>query len=194
MDWTCTGSERFILGRDDGNTNIFSNFGSKLVTMIYDNIKNIGLYKGISAALDVALDYIAAAKMPLEDGTTMLEHGVKAVVSSYVTKEVNPKGYEAHLKYADVQFLLEGAEDIRCCPLEFLTPATEYDAEKDCRFYLDDLSIHPASWSGEAPSAVSFRLGAGYFAVVFPDDAHIPQLAVGTPAEVKKIVMKVPVD
>ena len=28
--------------------------------MIYDNIKNIGLYKGISAALDVALDYIAA--------------------------------------------------------------------------------------------------------------------------------------
>ena len=162
--------------------------------MIYDNIKNIGLYKGISAALDVALDYIAAAKMPLEAGTTMLEHGVKAVVSSYVTKEVNPKGYEAHRKYADVQFLLEGAEDIRCCPLEFLTPATEYDAEKDCRFYLDDLSMHPASWSGEAPSAVSFRLGAGYFAVVFPDDAHIPQLAVGTPAEVKKIVMKVPVD
>ena len=81
--------------------------------MIYDHIKNIVLYKGISAALDVALDYIAAAKMPLEDGTTLLEHGVKAVVSSYVTKEVNPKGYEAHLKYADVQFLLEGAEDIR---------------------------------------------------------------------------------
>ena len=164
------------------------------MTMIYDHIKNIGLYKGISAALDVALDYIAAAKMPMEDGTTLLEHGGKAVVSSYVTKEVNPKGYEAHLKYADVQFLLEGAEDIRCCPLEFLTPATEYDAEKDCRFYLDDLSMHPASWSGEIPSAVSFRLGAGYFAVVFPDDAHIPQLAVGTPAEVKKIVMKVPVD
>ena len=93
-----------------------------------------------------------------------------------------------------MQFLLEGAEDIRCCPLEFLTPATEYDAEKDCRFYLDDLSIHPASWSGEVPPAVSFRLGTGYFAVVFPDDAHIPQLAVGTPAEVKKIVMKVPVE
>ena len=35
--------------------------------------------------------------------------------------------------------------------------------------------------------------GSGFFAVVFPDDAHIPQLAVGTPAEVKKIVMKVPV-
>ena len=161
--------------------------------MIYDNIKNIGLYKGLSAALDVALDYIASAKMPMENGTTLLEHGVKAIVSSYVTKEVNPKGYEAHLKYADVQFLLAGEEVMRCCPLEYLTPATEYDEAKDCRFYLDDLSIHPASWSEAGSPAVSFRLGAGYFAVVFPDDAHIPQLAVDTPAEVKKIVMKVPV-
>ena len=151
--------------------------------MIYDNIKNIGLYKGISAALDVALDYIAAAKMPLEDGTTLLEHGVKAIVSSYVTKEVNPKGYEAHLKYADVQFLLAGEEVMRCCPLEYLTPATDYDEAKDCRFYVE-----------QPGSGCDLRLGAGYFAVVFPDDAHIPQLAAGTPAEVKKIVMKVPVE
>ena len=160
--------------------------------MIYDHIKNIGLYKGLSAALDVALDYIASAKMPLENGTTMLEHGVKAVVSEYVTKEVNPKGYEAHLKYADVQFLMDGSEYIRCCPLEYLEPATEYDEAKDCRFYVEP-SCHSERSEGIS-SAVSFRLGAGYFAVVFPDDAHIPQLAVGTPAEVKKIVMKVPVE
>ena len=151
--------------------------------MIYDNIKNIGLYKGISAALDVALDYIAAAKMPLEDGTTLLEHGVKAIVSSYVTKEVNPKGYEAHLKYADVQFLLAGEEVMRCCPLEYLTPATDYDEAKDCRFYVE-----------QPGSGCDLRLGAGYFAVVFPDDAHIPLLSACTPAEVKKIVMKVPVE
>ena len=143
--------------------------------MIYDNIKNIGLYKGISAALDVALDYIAAVAerveaSALENGTTLLEHGVKAIVSSYVTKEVNPKGYEAHLI-------------MRCCPLEYLTPATEYDEAKDCRFYVE-----------QPGSGCDLRLGAGYFAVVFPDDAHIPQLAAGTPAEVKKIVMKVPVD
>ena len=151
--------------------------------MIYDHIKNIGLYKGISAALDAALDYIASAKMPLENGTTLLEQGVKAIVSSYVTKEVNPKGYEAHLKYADVQFLVDGAEYIRYCPLEYLEPATEYDAANDCRFYVE-----------RPGSCCDLRLGGGYFAVVFPDDAHIPQLAAGTPAEVKKIVMKVPVE
>ena len=162
--------------------------------MIYDNIKNISLYKGLSPALDTALEYIASAKLPLENGTTLLDHGVKAIVSSYVTKEVNPKGYEAHIKYADVQFLADGAEYIRCCPLELLTPATDYDESSDCRFYVDSLSFRPNEASGEISSAVSFRLGAGYFAVVFPDDAHIHQLAAGTPAEVKKIVMKVPMD
>ena len=150
--------------------------------MIYDHIKNIGLYKGLSPALDTALDFIAAARLPMDNGTTLLPHGVKAIVSEYTTKEHNPKGYEAHLKYADVQFLLAGSELLRCCPLEFLTPATDYDEAGDCRFYVD-----------QPGSGVALRLGSGYFAVVFPDDAHIPQLAVGEPDGVKKVVMKVPV-
>ena len=153
--------------------------------MIYDHIKNIGLYKGLSPALDTALDFIAGARLPLDNGSTLLPHGVKAIVSEYETKERNPKGYEAHLKYADVQFLLAGSELLRCCPLEFLTPATDYDAAGDCRFY--DEPSAPG-----APS-VALRLGSGYFAVVFPDDAHIPQLAVGEPEGVKKVVVKVPV-
>lgn len=151
--------------------------------MIYDHIKNIGLYKGLSVALDTALDFIAGAKLPMENGTTMLEHGVKAIVSEYVTKEENPKGYEAHIRYADVQFLMDGSEYIRCCPLEFLDPSTDYDETGDCRFYVE-----------QPGSGCALRLGAGYFAVVFPDDAHIPQLAIGAPAPVKKIVLKVPMD
>ena len=155
--------------------------------MIYDHINNIGLYKGLSPALDTALDFIATARLPLDNGTTLLPHGVKAIVSEYETKEHNPKGYEAHLKYADVQFLLAGSEHLRCCPLEFLTPATDYDEAGDCRFYDE-----PSPSAPGAPS-VALRLGSGYFAVVFPDDAHIPQLAVAEPEGVKKVVVKVPV-
>ena len=155
--------------------------------MIYDHIKNIGLYKGLSPALDTALEFIAGARLPMDNGTTLLPHGVKAIVSEYVTKERNPKGYEAHLKYADVQFLLAGSEHLRCCPLEFLTPATDYDEAGDCRFYDE-----PSPSAPGAPS-VALRLGSGYFAVVFPDDAHIPQLDVGVPEGVKKVVVKVPV-
>ena len=183
--------------------------------MIYDHINNIGLYKGLSPALDTALEFIAGARLPLDNGTTLLPHGVKAIVSEYVTRPVPepvegpaevtgaasvgelvdrsvpelvegpagpPKQYEAHLKYADVQFLLAGSEHLRCCPLEFLTPATDYDEAGDCRFYVD-----------KPGSGCALRLGSGYFAVVFPDDAHIPQLAVGEPEPVKKVVVKVPV-
>ena len=41
--------------------------------MIYDNIKNVALYKGLSAALDTALDYIAGLDASVENGTYMLE-------------------------------------------------------------------------------------------------------------------------
>ena len=50
--------------------------------MIYDHIKNIGLYKGLTPALDLALDYIAAVAADVETGTVQLERGVKAVVSA----------------------------------------------------------------------------------------------------------------
>lgn len=157
--------------------------------MICDHIHNIHLYKGLSPALDTALEFIAGAKLPMDNGTTLLAHGVKAIVSEYVTKPAgSPKQYEAHLKYADVQFLLAGSELLRCCPLEFLTPATDYDEAGDCRFYDE-----PSPSAPGAPS-VALRLGSGYFAVVFSDDANIPQFAVGEPEAVKKVVVKVPVE
>lgn len=148
--------------------------------MIYDHIHSIHLYKGLSPALDTALEFIAAAQLPMDNGSPLLAHAVKAIVSEYTTKETNSRGYEAHIKYADVQFLLAGSEVLQCCPLEFLPPAAEYDESSDCRFY------------GTQPSSgFALRLGVGYFVVLFSDDGHMPGLAVGEPGAVKKVVVKV---
>ena len=38
--------------------------------MIYDHIKNIGLYKGLTPAIDLALDYIATITPDVEVGST----------------------------------------------------------------------------------------------------------------------------
>ena len=176
--------------------------------MIYDHIKNIGLYKGLSDALDTALDFIASAELPMDNGTTLLPHGVKAIVSEYETKPTNPKGYEAHIKYADVQFLLAGSEEIRCCPIELLEPVGEYDEAGDCRFYNSVISSaspcdvptaapfvilrEPQATEESQSPSLSLRLGAGYFAVLFPDDGHMPGLVVGESGAVKKVVVKVP--
>ena len=149
--------------------------------MFYDHSHIIHLFKGLSSALDTALDFIAAAQLPMDNESTLLAHAVKAIVSEYTTKETNSKGYEAHIKYVDEQFLLAGSEVIQCCPLEFLTPTTEYDESSDCRFY-----------DTQPGSGFALRLGVGYFAVLFPDNGHLPGLALGESGAVKKVVVKVP--
>ena len=182
--------------------------------MIYDHIKNIGLYKGLSPALDTALDFIATAEWPMDEGTILLPHGVKAIVSHYITrglgipspefykefgslsidrKDLSPRRYETHLRYADVHFTLCGFEDILCCPTELLTPATDYDASTDCQFY-DDPSI--IKNGGKANDLYTFRpcIHDEYFAVVFPGEAHISELIAGVPTAVNKVVLKVPME
>ena len=84
--------------------------------------------------------------------------------------------------YDHTHHILAGSEYLKCCPFQALVPTGDYDASADGRFYADS----PAS-------GFAVKLGAGYFAVVFPDDAHIPQLVVGEPGEVKKVVVKVEV-
>ncbi len=112
----------------------------------------------------------------------MLELGVNAVVSAYETSLVNPKGYEAHRKYADIQLCVVGTELIRCKPLPKVVETIPYDESKDAARYADC-------------SGADLVIGNGYFLVVFPDDAHEPGLApAGHCAPVKKVVMKVPVE
>ncbi len=149
--------------------------------MIYDHIKNIGLYKGLTPAIDLALDYLAAVTPEVEVGTHLLDLGVKAVVSAYETKPVNEKGYEAHRRYIDIQLALVGTELIRCKPLPQVVETIPYNPEKDAARYADCPGMDAV-------------IGDGYFLLVFPEDAHEPGLAVnGVSAPVKKVVMKVPV-
>ena len=105
--------------------------------MIYDHIKNIGLYKGLSPALDLALEYIENVTSEVEVGTHPLDLGVKAVVSAYETSLVNPKGYEAHRRYADIQLAVIGTELIRCKPLPQVVETIPYDEAKDAARYAD---------------------------------------------------------
>lgn len=149
--------------------------------MIYDHIKNIGLYKGLSPAIDLALDYVASVTPDVEIGTHLLDLGVKAVVSEYVTRPTNELGYEAHRRYIDIQLAVIGTELVRCKPLAQVSETLPYDEAGDAARYADCPGLDTV-------------IGEGYFLLVFPDDAHEPGLAPGgVCAPVKKVVMKVPV-
>lgn len=148
--------------------------------MIYDNIKNIDRYESMQPGLAEGLRFLRDAALDLKEGRHLLSGDNFVNVDVYTTKHVNPVGYEAHRRYIDIQYLLEGEEDVLVRNLEELECTMPYSEEKDVAFY--------RAQEGEATRV---RLGKGYFVVLFPEDAHEPQHCVGEPQRVKKLVAKI---
>ena len=148
--------------------------------MIFDKIENIELYKGLSADIYAGLKYLKDMTPDVEPGVYEITPRVKAIVSEYTTKVVNENGYEAHQKNIDIQYLLRGTEKIACLPVDELQETQPYNPSTDAAFYAalgphpSDIILHPSA-----------------FALFFPHDAHMPQLCIDAPEEVKKVVIKV---
>jgi biofilm protein TabA len=85
---------------------------------------------------------------------------------------------EAHRRYIDIQFTIDGAEEIGWVPVRDCTaPNGLFDEAKDIRFYED----RPATWLSVPP---------GQFAIFFPEDAHAPLAGRGL---LKKAIAKIAV-
>jgi YhcH/YjgK/YiaL family protein len=85
---------------------------------------------------------------------------------------------ECHRRYIDIQLVLEGIDQMGWKPLaECVSPATDYDAARDIRFFNDA----PSSW---------IATPAGSFCLFFPDDAHAPLVSTGL---IRKVVVKIAV-
>ena len=149
--------------------------------MIYDSLDHIETYKGLSEDLYLGLEFLKNATPDIENGVHELNSKVKAIVSEYETKKVNENGFEAHKKYIDIQYVLQGAERVCCLPIEQLQLTTPYKEENDAAFY--STSTQP----------VGMTIGNGCFAVFFPQDGHMPCLSLDKPQKVKKVVVKVEV-
>jgi len=147
--------------------------------MIVDVIKNAGLYAEEGTRLAAALEYLRKTDFgKLAPGRYEIDGSdVFALVQEYETRQEEGVDFEVHRKYADVQYVHEGAERIGYSHMDRLTTTVPYDEAKDCEFL-----------SGEGDVVT---LSAGMFAVVYPQDAHKPSLVIDTPARVKKVVVKV---
>ena len=98
------------------------------------------------------------------------------MLQSYSTREANDTP-EAHRKYIDIQYLLSGEEAIGVGAVSDMTEEVSAKPDGAVWFYHGPLS--------------QIKLGSGSFAVLFPQDAHAPGIAVGAPAPVRKVVVKV---
>ena len=148
--------------------------------MIFDNINNNEYYKNLSADIYAGLTFLKQVSPSIAFGTYQINPRVKAIVSEYTTKEINENGFEAHRDYIDIQYLISGEEVINSLPLEYLKETKPYNKEIDAAFY-EETNIKPQE----------LLLGNGYFAILFPQDGHMPQLCVNKPEKVKKVVIKV---
>ena len=155
--------------------------------MILDHLTNAHLYR-LGERFARGFDYLSSMNLPeIADGKYPIAgDDLFAIVQTYTTKPADQGRWESHRRYADIQYLIRGRERIGVRVLHPPTPApdmrldTPYDADKDIIFY---------SGIGDF-----LTLDAGHFAVFFPQDIHMPSLAVDHPAEVKKAVIKVRLD
>ena len=115
----------------------------------------------------------------LADGKyTIIEGEVTADVQSYTTEPADKRRFETHNKFFDIQYMSEGCEYFGVCKREGLK-LHDAHPERDVDFYDDP------EFSGMV------LLEEGDLIVVEPEEAHKPRCAVGTPAKVRKVVIKV---
>lgn len=151
--------------------------------MIADVLKNRHIYEAISPRIKSAFDYIASTDFSsMEPGKYELDgSNLFALVQAYDSIPEEQGKWECHKKYIDIQYIAEGVEQIGCNNIGFMHITTDYNPEKDIAFL-----------SGEG-DFVTYSKGS--YGIFFPEDAHMPKIAVNNiPAKVKKVVIKIKVN
>ena len=153
--------------------------------MIIDRLENSGCYAH-NAALKAAFDYLKSLKeFPVKTGRIEIcKEKIFANIDRYQTKPHSECRLEAHREYIDIQILYAGKEVINWYPVTDLSEEVPYNQEQDVAFFQPP----------EQP-AVKALLKTGIFMLLYPEDAHMPQIAVNdVPEPVEKIVMKIKVN
>ncbi len=147
--------------------------------MVADNIKNAGLYSGMGERVGKALKFLQETDFSgMKPGKYEIDGSdIYALVQMYETKPAVLGKWEAHRKYTDIQYVVEGMEQMGYAYAGNLEVTKEYDPEGDYLLLQGNGSMLVCS--------------SGTFAIFGPEDAHMPCIAVNEPAPVKKVVVKV---
>ena len=149
--------------------------------MIIDHLDNARLYFGLGVRLAAGLRYLQETDLQhLVPGRYEIEgRSLFALVFEYQTKPREAAFWEAHRQYIDIQYVQSGTELIGYAPLALM----------ECGSYDEGDDIVRAEGEGEF-----LELRAGFFAVLGPQDVHMPGLLRDVPHAVKKVIVKVAVD
>lgn len=149
--------------------------------MIIGKIKNIGMYKGISKNLDIAIDNIIDGNYKNKSvGKNEIDgNRVFFNIQEINTKDVEEAFFETHKKYIDIQIVIDGTENYGVLlsdkDLEIAEP---FNCEKDFALF------------NKKPETI-FTLTPEDFIIFFTDEPHMPGLKVNEKETIKKVVYKI---
>ncbi|MGE4506301.1 MAG: YhcH/YjgK/YiaL family protein [Desulfovibrionaceae bacterium] len=90
---------------------------------------------------------------------------------------------ETHDRYADLQYVISGTDTMGWAPRAALGPALPREPGDDPRADVDFYPDAPEAW---------IKVRPGRFALFFPEDAHLPMIAMdGDGRELHKVVVKI---
>lgn len=145
--------------------------------MIIDSLKQADKYINLHKDFKLVFDYLKEndiAQMPC--GTYKLRGDeVFFNLQEYETKPIQK--LEAHRKYIDIQVMAVGEEYMGYTNLDKTTVSEEYDEARDVLFL----------------NGVVDKLKADCktFLIFYPEDAHMPALAINEQKTVKKAIFKI---
>ena len=150
--------------------------------MIICSYENVMSYEKLLPYLKNGLDCVEVlrkqdfptGKYPFEGGYLMVQRGS--------CKPYNPQAFEAHQKYIDVQYMIQGGEIIYYAASKNLMPVDGYKEKEDIEFF----ECTPGK-------EVVLTISPGTVWVAFPEDGHMPVRYKEKENESVKIVMKLPV-
>ncbi len=150
--------------------------------MVVANIKDASRYYSLNENFKVVFDFLETLTPEnLPEGIS--GEGYKVNLSGKyadtfdLTDDGKEREFEAHRKYIDIHYCIDGSEGIGYNDVSRLAPTTEY-------FEKDDYQM----LKGESFKVV---LSKGDFCIVFPEDAHIPCLVANEEKRVLKAVAKI---
>lgn len=149
--------------------------------MILDRLDNHRLYAQSGTRLTRAFEYLVNEfDSAIPDGRVdVLGDDVFALIQTYDTKPLGKCRFEAHRRYIDIQYVVEGGETVGWALFSALTIEQPYDDEKDVMFFEQPVRFVP------------LEVHAGLFALFFPHDAHEPGIRLHGYSSVRKVVMKI---
>ncbi len=151
--------------------------------MIYDYLANAEKYEGLGAGIAAGFAVLENRDLAaLEPGDyPIFGDDIILKIQSYNTKPAEQARMEAHRRYIDIQCIISGAEKIAVLPLDQVGEELEARPENDIWFYAGGVSD-------------ALPLKPGQFMLLFPGEAHAPNIAVEGIIPVKKALVKIALD